>query len=71
MLTQITCPHCRHIGPTAAPLPRILTCSQCGHSAFIKTGQRTRSPAVVREELAAEKAVLERYKAMGDEFDFD
>jgi len=26
---------------------------------------------VVREELAAEQAVLERYKAMGAEFDFD
>jgi hypothetical protein len=41
------------------------------YSAFIKTGQRTRSPTVVREELAAEQAVLERYKAMGAEFDFD
>ncbi len=42
--------------------------SQCGHSALIKTGQRTRSPTVIQEELAAEQAALERYEAMGDEF---
>jgi hypothetical protein len=39
------------------------------HSALIKTGQRTRSPTVIREELAAEQAALERYEAMGAEFD--
>jgi hypothetical protein len=69
MLTQITCPNCRHVGPTVVPLPRILVCSRCGHSALIKTGKRTRSPAVVREELAAEMAALERYQEMGAEFD--
>jgi transposase len=69
MLTQITCPNCRHAGPSAGPLPRILTCSRCGHSALINTGQRTRSPTVVREELAAEQAALERYQEMGAEFD--
>jgi hypothetical protein len=69
MLTRIACPNCRHVGATAAPLPRILTCSQCGHGAFIKTGQRTRSPIVVREERAAEQAALERYEALGAEFD--
>ena len=69
MLTQITCPNCRHVGPTAAPLPHILVCSQSGHDALIKTGKRMRSPAVVREELAAEKAALERYEEMGAEFD--
>jgi hypothetical protein len=46
-----------------------LVCSRCGHNALIKTGKRTRSPAVVREELAAEKAALERYQEMGAEFD--
>jgi DNA-directed RNA polymerase subunit RPC12/RpoP len=69
MLKQITCPNCGHLGATAAARPRILTCSQCGHSAFIKTGQRTRSPIVIREERAAEQAALERYEAMGAEFD--
>ena len=69
MLTGITCPNCGHAGATAASLPHILTCSQCGHSALIKTGQRTRSPTVIREELAAEQAALERYEAMGAEFD--
>ncbi len=54
---------------TAASLPHILTCSQCGHSTLIKTGQRTRSPTVIREELAAEQAALERYEAVGAEFD--
>ena len=54
-----------------APVPRILRCSRCGHSALINTGQRTRSPTVVREELAAEQAALERYQLMGAEFDFD
>ncbi len=69
MLTQITCPNCTHVGSTAAPLPRILVCSRCGHSALIKTGRRTRSPTVIREELAAEQAALERYQEMGAEFD--
>lgn len=69
MLTQITCPNCRHVGPTAAPLPHILVCSRCGHSTLIETGKRTRSPAVVREKLAAEMAALERYQEMGAEFD--
>ena len=69
MLARITCPNCGHAGATAASLPHILTCSQCGHSALIKTGQRTRSPTVIREELAAEQAALERYEAMGAEFD--
>ncbi len=69
MLTRITCPNCGHVGATAASLPHILTCTQCGHSTLIKTGQRTRSPTVIREELAAEQAALERYQAMGAEFD--
>ncbi len=46
-----------------------MTCSQCGHCALIKTGERTRSPTVIREELAAEHAALERYEAMGAKFD--
>ena len=36
---------------------------------MIETGKRTRSPAVVREKLAAEMAALERYQEMGAEFD--
>jgi hypothetical protein len=69
MLTQVTCPNCIHVGSTAAPLPRILVCSRCGHSALIRTGKRMRSPTVVREELAAEQAALERYQELGAEFD--
>jgi hypothetical protein len=69
MLTQVTCPNCIYIGSTAAPLPRILVCSRCGHRALIKAGKRTRSPTVIREELAAEQAALERYQEMGAEFD--
>jgi hypothetical protein len=36
---------------------------------LIKTGKRTRSPTVIREEFAAEQAALERYQEMGAEFD--
>jgi hypothetical protein len=52
-------------GPAAAHLGLLAVRT----SASIKTGKRTRSPAVVREELAAEMAALERYQEMGAEFD--
>ena len=60
MLTRITCPHCGHVGATAASLPRVLICSQCEHGAFIKSGTPARSPTVEREERAAERAAWER-----------
>jgi hypothetical protein len=43
MLTRIVCPNCHHVGATAASLPRVLTCSQCGHLALIRTGKPARS----------------------------
>jgi DNA-directed RNA polymerase subunit RPC12/RpoP len=44
MLTRIVCPHCRHVGVTAA-------CSQCGHVALIRSGKPASSPTIgVREE---------------------
>ncbi len=42
MLTRIVCPNCRHVGATAASLPRVLTCSQCGHDALIRSGKPAR-----------------------------
>jgi hypothetical protein len=65
MLTLIVSPSCRHVGATAAQLPRILTCSQCGRAALIKQGRPTRSPSLTREEQAAERAVWARYEAVG------
>ena len=60
MLTRITCPHCGHVGATAASLPRVLICSQCEHGALIRSGTPARSPTVEREERAAERAAWER-----------
>jgi DNA-directed RNA polymerase subunit RPC12/RpoP len=65
MLTRIICPNCGHVGATSATLPRILVCSQCGHGAFIKQGNRARSPTVTREESEAKQAAWDRSKAMG------
>ncbi len=62
MLTQITCPHCRHVGVTTAPLPRVLAYSQCGHGALIKQGRQPRSPSLTRDERAAERAAWKRYE---------
>jgi hypothetical protein len=39
----------------------VLTCSQCGHGAFIKDGKPSRSPTIAREEQAAERAAFERH----------
>jgi hypothetical protein len=61
MLTRITCPHCGHVGATAASLPRVLICSQCEHGALIRSGTPARSPTVEREERAAERAAWERH----------
>ena len=66
MLTRITCPYCGHVGPTAASLPRVLICSQCGHGAFIKSGRPASSPSVARDERAALRAAWERYEATGE-----
>jgi hypothetical protein len=66
MLTRITCPNCGHIGAaSAASLPRVLICSQCGHGAFIKSGP-AKSPSVARDERAALRAAWERYEATGE-----
>jgi hypothetical protein len=61
MLTRIVCPNCEHIGATAASLPRVLICSQCGHGAFIKSG-RARSPSLTPDEHAPRRAAWERYE---------
>jgi hypothetical protein len=61
MLTRIVCPNCGHIGATVASLPRVLICSECGHSAFIKSGKPARSPSITRDEQAALRAAWERY----------
>ena len=42
MFTRIVCPNCRHVGATAASLPRVLTCSRCGHDALIRSGKPAR-----------------------------
>jgi hypothetical protein len=52
MLTRIVCPHCRHVGATAASLPRVLICSQCGHGALIRSGKPPRSPTINIQEDA-------------------
>jgi hypothetical protein len=68
MLTRITCPNCGHIGAaTAASLPRVLICSQCGRGAFIKSGRPARSPSITRDEQAALRAAWERYETAGVE----
>ena len=46
MLTRIVCPNYRHVGATAASLPRVLTCSQCGHGALIRSGKPARSSTI-------------------------
>jgi hypothetical protein len=51
MLTRIVCPNCHHVGATAASLPRVLTCSHCGHGALIRSGKQARSH-ITREEDA-------------------
>jgi hypothetical protein len=67
MLTRIVCPNCGHIGAaTAASLPRVLICSQCGHGAFIKSGKPARSPSVARDEQAALRAAWEGYEVTGE-----
>jgi hypothetical protein len=43
-------------------IPRVLICSQCVHGAFIKGDTPTRSPILIREERAAERAAWERYE---------
>jgi DNA-directed RNA polymerase subunit RPC12/RpoP len=53
MLIRIACPNCGYTGATSATLPRILVCSHCGHGAFIKQGNRAKSPTVMREESEA------------------
>jgi ribosomal protein S27E len=56
MLLFVTCPNCRNVGATTAPLPRVLVCSACGQSAIIKEGKLPWSPRAqgtlrgVREE---------------------
>jgi hypothetical protein len=54
MLTRIACPNCHHVGATAASLPRVLTCSQCGHGALIRSGKQARSH--ITQEVDAERA---------------
>jgi hypothetical protein len=54
MLTRIACPNCHHVGATGAVLPRVLTCSQCGHGALIRRGEPARSHAAWEED--AERA---------------
>jgi len=67
MLTRIACPNCGHIGAAnAASLPRVLICSQCSHTAFIKSGRPAASPSVARDERAALRAAWERYEATGE-----
>jgi DNA-directed RNA polymerase subunit RPC12/RpoP len=61
MLTRIACPHCGYVGAAAGSLPRVLICSQCEHGALIKSGTPARSPSVMRDERAAERAAWERY----------
>src|SRR5947207_2557363 len=61
MFTRIVCPHCGHVGATAAPLPRVLICSQCEHGALIKSGTPAKSSTVEREEQAAGLAAWERH----------
>jgi hypothetical protein len=56
MLNRIICPHCRHVGATAASLPRVLTCSQCGHAALIRSGKPASSPTIDAREEEEEPA---------------
>jgi hypothetical protein len=53
MLTRIVCPNCHHVGATAASLPRVLTCSQCGHLALIRTGKPARSYVAWEEDAGS------------------
>jgi hypothetical protein len=57
MLTRIVCPNCGHVGATAASLPRVLICSQCGHGALIRSGKQARSHLTQEED--AEPAASE------------
>ena len=64
MLALITCPNCGHPGfANAATLPRPLTCSHCGHRSVVRPWTAVRSPAVARDEQAAERAAQARLAA--------
>ena len=52
MLTRIVCPHCGHVGATAASLPRVLICSQCEHAALIRSGKPASFGTVALEDDA-------------------
>ena len=60
MLTRIVCPHCGHVGATAALLPRVLTCSRCRHDGLIRSGRPARSPTIMREDQVAERSASRR-----------
>jgi DNA-directed RNA polymerase subunit RPC12/RpoP len=53
MLTRIACPNCGHVGATSAVLPRVLTCSQCGHRALIRRGKPARSHVAWEEDAGS------------------
>jgi hypothetical protein len=57
MLTRIVCPNCHHVGATAASLPRVLTCSHCGHGALIRTGKPARSRVAWEEDAAGSRSI--------------
>jgi hypothetical protein len=57
MLTRIACPNCHHVGATAASLPRVLTCSQCGHGALIRRGKPAKSHVAWEEHAARSRSI--------------
>jgi DNA-directed RNA polymerase subunit RPC12/RpoP len=66
MLTRITCPNCGHIGAaTAASLPRVLICSQCGHGAFVKSKARERRLSLIHPRSSCAGMRKRRIKAEG------
>jgi predicted RNA-binding Zn-ribbon protein involved in translation (DUF1610 family) len=62
MLTRIVCPNCGHVGATAALLPRVLICSQCGHGALIiRSSRSARSLTINTQEEDAERDLHPRH----------
>jgi hypothetical protein len=57
MMVTISCPACGHVGlVSAGSLPRVLTCSSCNASRYVKVedGARIKNPVAVMERILGE-----------------
>jgi hypothetical protein len=49
----VTCPSCKHSGPTGLPLPAILVCGHCGARHCVEHGEPVHNRNAAREASAA------------------